>query len=122
MVPIHFCITYEPQHDKTSKMTCAPSEDSDQPGLPPSLIRVFSVRPVGSLGLNCLHVDSEDGRKDHFVVVFHAAAQLFLDYGTHCNETDLRCGGKCMPKSFRCDYHRDCSDGTDEMDCPPPCK
>ena len=22
----------EPQHDKTNKMTCAPSEDSDQPG------------------------------------------------------------------------------------------
>ena len=26
----------------------APSEDSDQPGHPPSLIRVFAVRPVGS--------------------------------------------------------------------------
>ena len=25
-------------------MTCAPSEDSDQPGRPPSLIRVFAVR------------------------------------------------------------------------------
>ena len=25
-------------------MTCAPSEDSDQPGHPPSLIRVFAVR------------------------------------------------------------------------------
>ena len=25
-------------------MTCAPSEDSDQPGYPPSLIRVFTVR------------------------------------------------------------------------------
>ena len=31
-------------HDKTNKMTRAPSEDSDQPGHPPSLIRVFSVR------------------------------------------------------------------------------
>ena len=28
---------------KTNKMTCAPSEDSDQPGNPPSLIRVFTV-------------------------------------------------------------------------------
>ena len=36
--------TFEPQHDKTNKMTCAPSEDSDQPGHPPSLIRVFAVR------------------------------------------------------------------------------
>ena len=34
----------EPQHDKPSKMVCAPSEDSDQPGHPPSLIRVFAVR------------------------------------------------------------------------------
>ena len=28
--------TYGPQHYKTNKMTCAPSEDSDQPGHPPS--------------------------------------------------------------------------------------
>ena len=35
---------YEPPHDKTNKMVCAPSEDSDQPGHPPSLIRVFTVR------------------------------------------------------------------------------
>ena len=28
----------EPPHDKTNKMACAPSEDSDQPGHPPSLI------------------------------------------------------------------------------------
>ena len=35
---------YEPHHDKTSQMECAPSEDSDQPGHPPSLIRVFAVR------------------------------------------------------------------------------
>ena len=40
---------YEPQHDKTNKMTCAPIEDSDQPGHPPSLIRVFAVRSMGSL-------------------------------------------------------------------------
>ena len=36
--------TYEPPHDKTNKLGCAPSEDSDQPGHPPSLIRVFTVR------------------------------------------------------------------------------
>ena len=29
---------------KPNKMACAPSEDSDQPGHPPSLIRVFAVR------------------------------------------------------------------------------
>ena len=34
----------EPPHDKTNKIAGAPSEDSDQPGHPPSLIRVFAVR------------------------------------------------------------------------------
>ena len=34
----------EPPHDKTNKSACAPSEDSDQPGHPLSLIRVFAVR------------------------------------------------------------------------------
>ena len=34
-------IIIEPQHDNTNKMTCAPSEDSDQPGHPPNLIRVI---------------------------------------------------------------------------------
>ena len=43
---------FEPPYDKTNKMTFAPSEDSDQPGNPPSLIRVFTVRPLGSLGPN----------------------------------------------------------------------
>ena len=53
----HFCILFsnfgqgkdfrltnqkllEPEHDKTNKMVCAPSKDADQPGHPPSLIRV----------------------------------------------------------------------------------
>ena len=35
------CI-FEPPHDKTNKMACAPTEDSDQ--RPPSLIRVIAVR------------------------------------------------------------------------------
>ena len=30
--------SYQPPHDKTNKMACAPSEDSDQPGRLPSLI------------------------------------------------------------------------------------
>ena len=34
----------EPLRDKTNKMACASSEDSDQPGHPPSLIRVFAAR------------------------------------------------------------------------------
>ena len=35
-------------HDKTNKMACVPSEDSDQLGHLPSLIRVFAVHSVGS--------------------------------------------------------------------------
>ena len=38
---------FEPKHDKTSKMICAPSEDSYQTGHPSSLTRVFAVRSVG---------------------------------------------------------------------------
>ena len=33
----------EPSHDKTNKIICAPSEDSDQPRHLPRLIRVFAV-------------------------------------------------------------------------------
>ena len=33
----------KPPHNKTTKMSCALSKDSDQPGHPPSLIRVFAV-------------------------------------------------------------------------------
>ena len=35
--------SFEPPRDKTNKMACVPIEDSDQPGHPPSLIRVFAV-------------------------------------------------------------------------------
>ena len=40
----HPTCSNEPPHDKTNKIACAPSEDSDQPRHPPSLIRVFAVR------------------------------------------------------------------------------
>ena len=36
-------LTIELPHDKTNKTSFAPSEDSDQPGLPSSLIRVFAL-------------------------------------------------------------------------------
>ena len=41
---LHGLLLYEPPYDQTNKMTSAPSEDSDQPGHPPSRIRVFAVR------------------------------------------------------------------------------
>ena len=58
--------TYEPQHYKTNKMTCAPSEDSDQPGHPPS--QWVAEDPM------FLHADSEDsdktGRMSRLIWVF----------------------------------------------------
>ena len=58
--------TYEPQHYKTNKMTCAPREDSDQPGHPPS--QWVAEDPI------FLHADSEDsdqtGRKSRLICVF----------------------------------------------------
>ena len=36
-------LTNQLRCDKTNKLTCVPSEDSDQPVHPPSLIRVFTV-------------------------------------------------------------------------------
>ena len=41
-------------HDKTNKMTSVPSEASDQPGHPPSLIRVFAVSMKKHWALNYL--------------------------------------------------------------------
>ena len=52
--------TYQPAHDKTNKMACAPSKDSDQPGHPPSLIRVFAGTQWVAKVQSFLHADSED--------------------------------------------------------------
>ena len=49
IITVHF-YKIELPHDKPNKMICAPSEDSDQPGHPPSLIRVFVVRSKDSQG------------------------------------------------------------------------
>ena len=53
---------YEPLYDKTNKMTLS-SEDSDQPGHPPSLIRVFAVPQGVAQHPRCLHADSEDSNQ-----------------------------------------------------------
>ena len=46
------CIWYNGylSRDMTKQSDCAPSEDSDRLGHPPSLIRVFAVRSTGSWG------------------------------------------------------------------------
>ena len=36
-------LLFEPAYDKTNKMTCAPSKDTDQPGHLLSLIRAFAL-------------------------------------------------------------------------------
>ena len=38
MKNVNIPIKNEPRHDKNKQSECAPSEDSDQPGHPPSLI------------------------------------------------------------------------------------
>ena len=47
LMNIVYIFASEPQHDKTNKMACAHSEDSDQPGHLPSL-----------MSLRCLHEES----------------------------------------------------------------
>ena len=47
--------------DMTNQQSdCAPSEDSDQPGHSPSLIRVFALRSMVAKDPSFLHADSED--------------------------------------------------------------
>ena len=38
---------FEPKHDKTNEMTCAPSEDPDKPGHLPSLISLRCLPEEG---------------------------------------------------------------------------
>ena len=43
------CFIFEPAHDKTRTMNCAPSEHSNQPGHPPRLIGVLRFALNGQL-------------------------------------------------------------------------
>ena len=78
-------IIYEPPHDKTNKMS-APSEDSDQPGHPLSLIRDFAVclKKVWVLSSQC--ADSEDsiqtGRIPRLIWVFAGRTATLLVFVT----------------------------------------
>ena len=66
---------------------CAPSEDSDQPGHPPSLIRVFAVRikKLGPLDTHWAHSEDSDqtGRMPRQIWVFagRTATLLVLSRG-----------------------------------------
>ena len=78
---------------QNNKMACAPSEDSDQPGHPPSLIRVFAVRmkkawviSYSSSAQRRLWSDWADAQADlslrwahmPFCWFCHVAAQVYL--------------------------------------------
>ena len=66
-------IWFEPKHDKTNKMTCVPSEDSDQPGHLSSL-RVFAIR-LKKVLVPSNPVWSESSLyARHFVLFCHALA------------------------------------------------
>ena len=75
-----FIIGFEPAHDKTNKMACAPSEDSDKPGHPLSLIRVFAQWVAKEPSF--LHADREDsdqtGRMPRLIWVFAGPFTILL--------------------------------------------
>ena len=77
----------EPHHDKTNEMACAPSEDSDQPGHPTSLIKVFACALWVAKDPSFLHADSKDsdqtGRMPRLIWIFaeHTAILLVLSSG-----------------------------------------
>ena len=86
IIPWIFLINpFEPERDKTNKMTCAPSEDSDQPGHPPSLSRVFDVCSMGSYGpkvSSCGHSKDSDqtGRMPRMIWDFAGPTDHFVGF------------------------------------------
>ena len=63
-------------------MICATSENSDQSGHPPSLIRVVTLRPMVAKDPRFLHVDSEDsdqtGWMSRLILVFAGRTVIVL--------------------------------------------
>ena len=46
---------------------------------------------------------------------------VFLTYfpGPTCKKKEFQCrNGECIPKAYRCDKDNDCTDGSDETNCP----
>ena len=106
---------YEPPRDKTNKVACAFSEDSDQPGHPPSLIRVFAGAHWVAKDPGFLHVDSEDpyqtGRTPRLIWVFAGRTTTLLvlswggSYSFQCFRVFLvTTGDSCqvLPLAFSC--------------------
>ena len=70
------------EHEKYNKMACAPNEDSDQPGHPPCLIKVFDCAHWEAEYPSFLHADSEDsdqtGRMPRLIWVFAGRTHILL--------------------------------------------
>ena len=75
---------------QTQQNDCAPSEGSDLPGHPPSLIRVFACTPWVAKDLRFLHADSEGsdqtGRMPRLIWAFAGRTVTLLV---------LSCRGSC---------------------------
>ena len=74
----------EPPHKITNKMAFAPSGDSDQPGHPPSLIRVFAGAHWVAKDPSFLHADSKDtdqtGQMPRLIWVFAGGTYHFVGF------------------------------------------
>ena len=78
-VPIRF----EPEHDKMNKMTCAPDEDSDQPGHLPSLIslRCPHEEALGpSLPIKHIAKTDQTGQMRRPILVFDGSTGYFIGF------------------------------------------
>ena len=70
-------VWFELQHDKTNKVACVPSKDSDQPGHPPSLIRVIVVRMKKAWVLSYPLSASEDSDQSEWMPMLWLILCLF---------------------------------------------
>ena len=77
-------VVFEPPHDKTNKVACAPSEDSDQPRHRPSLIRVFACTQWKAKDPSFVHADSDNsdqtGRMPRLIGVFAGCTCYFVGF------------------------------------------
>ena len=75
--------TIEPSRDKTNKVACAPSKDSDQPGHPPSLITSLCAQWVAK-DPRFFHGVREDtdqtGRTPRLICVFAGRTCHYVDF------------------------------------------
>ena len=69
---------------------------------------MFPWATINTTSLYILFADSNDGEGEKCT-----SEQFQCGEKTDKNPT----GGKCIPKRWQCDYHRDCENGEDEYDC-----